>query len=86
MATGKVFIKFIEKHPILFILFVPLSFLTPILGALMGAITGWFVGLFFGDTILGFLAQIGIQDVEMWQFGCFLGFIGGFFKPRFDPS
>lgn len=55
-------------------------FLVVLLGALLGAFTGWVVGLFFADTILGIFAQIGIKGFAMWQLGLFLGFVGGFFK------
>lgn len=57
-------------------------FLVPILGVLFGAFAGWVVGLFFAETILGFLARMGmdIAGLAMWQVGAALGFIGGFFK------
>ena len=51
-----------------------------IFGTLFGAIAGWIVGLFFGDDILGILSQFGIHNVTMWQFGAFMGFIGGFLR------
>lgn len=50
------------------------------LGTLIGACCGWVVGLFFGDTILGTFAQLGLHNVTMWQVGAFLGFVGGFFR------
>ena len=50
-----------------------------IMRALLGALTGWVVGLMFGDTILGFFAALGISGFKMWQIGLVLGFIGGFF-------
>lgn len=50
------------------------------LGSLLGAATGWIVGLMFEKTILGIFGQIGIKDVEMWQLGVFFGFVGGFFR------
>jgi len=53
-----------------------------ILGTLFGALAGWTVGLVFGDTILGILGQIGIRNISMWQFGAFMGFIGGFMKTK----
>lgn len=57
-------------------------FLVPILGVLFGAFAGWVVGLFFAETILGFLSRMGmdIAGLAMWQVGAALGFIGGFFK------
>lgn len=53
-----------------------------ILGTLMGAVAGWTAGLIFGETILGILAQIGIKNITMWQFGAFMGFVGGFLKTK----
>lgn len=55
-------------------------FFSVLLGTLMGIISGWVVGLFFSETILGILAQLGVTGVAMWQFGAFLGFVGGFFR------
>lgn len=56
--------------------------LGPLLGTLMGALTGWIVGWFFSETILGFLALLGVsaKGLAMWHVGASLGFIGGFFK------
>lgn len=51
-------------------------------GTLLGAVAGWIVGLFFGDTILGILAQLGVTGISMWQFGAFMGFVGGFLKTK----
>lgn len=53
-----------------------------VLSTLMGAIAGWAVGLFFSDTILGILSQLGVRNISMWQFGAFMGFIGGFLKTK----
>ena len=47
-------------------------FITVVAGTLIGAFAGWAVGLFFGKTILGILATVGIV---------FLGFIASFFRP-----
>lgn len=52
----------------------------PLFSTLLGVIGGWFVGLFFSDTILGFLQQIGIKGLAMWQVGAVLGFVSGFFR------
>ena len=62
-------------------LFIVVSF-----GTLIGALSGWVVGLFFGDTILGILACLGITGFKMWQIGAFLGFVGGFFKSSLSSS
>lgn len=58
------------------------GFLFIVFGTLAGAISGWVVGLFFGDTILGIINQLGVKSVAMWQFGAFLGFVGGFLKTK----
>ncbi len=57
-----------------------LVFLLPLLGSLVGAFTGWVVGWFFSETILGFMAALGVKGLAMWQVGLSLGFIGGFFR------
>lgn len=57
-------------------------FLLVILGTLFGALAGWIVGLVFGDTILLIAAKLGIDGIAMWQFGAFLGFVGGFLKTK----
>lgn len=59
---------------------ISLFFFLPLLGALIGAFSGWVVGWFFSETILGFLAAFGIKGLAMWQVGVSLGFIGGFFR------
>lgn len=46
---------------------------------LLGMVFGWIIGLFFGATILGILADLGISGYAMWQIGAFLGFVGSFF-------
>jgi hypothetical protein len=61
-------------------------FTMPLLGALGGAFAGWVVGWFFDETILGILGQLGVKNVAMWQFGMFLGFVGGFFKASLSTS
>lgn len=53
-----------------------------IFGTLIGAFSGWVVGLFFGETILFIASQLGIKNVTMWQLGAFLGFVGGFLKTK----
>lgn len=62
--------------------FAGLVFLVPILGVLFGAFSGWVVGLFFTDTILGFLARLGADTdgLAVWQVGAAMGFLGGFLK------
>jgi len=49
---------------------------------IVGAFSGWVVGMFFGDTIYAVLNAFGVntQNVEIWQIGLTLAFIGSFFK------
>lgn len=61
-------------------MFVIIPVLLVISQTLFGAFFGWSVGLFLGKAILGFLEQIGIYGVSMWQFGAVLGFVSAFFK------
>ncbi len=57
-------------------------FLLCLMSSIFGAAIGWVVGLFFSDTILGFMGRVGIDvtELQMWEVGASLGFIGGFFK------
>ena len=63
-----------------FLMFVAMPLALFVSNVFIGALFGWVVGLFFGNTILGILAQIGISGISMWQFGAFLGFIASFFR------
>lgn len=69
-------LKLLEHQIQLLILF----FIWACLSSFTGALTGLFVGWFFGKTILGVLAAIGIEGFKMWQIGAFLGFVGSFFR------
>jgi len=58
-------------------------FVFAILGALMGAIAGWLVGItpFLGDAVRhGFTAIFGVYNPNLVEIGAMLGFVGGFFK------
>lgn len=68
--------KFLFMAAMLSIVFI----VAVIMSTLCGGISGWIVGWFFGDTILGILAQIGISNVSMFQVGAFLGFVASFFS------
>ncbi len=65
-----------------------LIFITPILGVLAGMLSGWVVGLFWSDMILGFLARCGmhISGLEVWQLGGAMGFLGGFLKTKVESG
>lgn len=62
------------------------AFLVVMLSALFGGIAGWIVGLMYGESILGIAAQLGIHGITMFQFGVFLGFVGGFFKSNLSKA
>jgi hypothetical protein len=57
-------------------------FLFAILGALVGAITGWIVSIvpFLGDLVREGFAQFGIANANLTAIGAMLGFVAGFFK------
>lgn len=57
-------------------------FLMVVFSTFMGGLAGYLVGLVCGDTILNVAAQVGIRNVSMFQFGVFLGFVGGFLKTK----
>lgn len=58
-----------------------LIFFMPVIGVLLGAFSGWAVGVFFTETIMTTLSGFGFSaSVSMWQLGATLGFIGGFFR------
>lgn len=59
---------------------VPLIIILP---TFLGAVGGWVVGLFMGNSILGALASMGITNISMWQLGALLGFVGGYFRDPF---
>ena len=65
---------------------ITIFLLLVLLATLTGALTGWIVGWLFSETILGFLATLGIKGIAMWQFGAVLGFVGGFFKTNIAIS
>lgn len=68
------------------LLHIPLAaaadFLRALFGALAGAAAGLIVGLFSGDAVLDVIAQWGLHDIALWQFGGLLGFTAAFFKPE----
>lgn len=53
-----------------------------IFGVLGGIVSGWIVGLFFTDLIIGTIGRTGLDvaGLEVWHIGGTLGFIGAFFK------
>jgi hypothetical protein len=55
-------------------------FLVPLVGVLFGSFSGWVVGLIFSGTCEYFLQYFKLIEVEMWEIGAFLGFVGSFFR------
>jgi len=57
-----------------------------VFGTFMGAASGWIVGWFFADTILTFFSYIfgAAHGFQMWEIGAVMGFLSGFFRPRFN--
>lgn len=68
----------------IFVIFLLMA-VSPLLGALFGAFSGWVVGLFFGDTLLSIFSQLGVH-ASMWAIGAFLGFGGGFFRSHLTTN
>lgn len=67
---------------ILFALIALIGFicLLPLIGTLIGAFTGWIVGIFWPTTFGAVLAHFGLSAFAPYQIGAALGFVGGFFK------
>lgn len=66
-----------------FIVAVGIAFTLPLLialGAIMGALVGWVVGLLFPDAIARGLAAFHLGAMEPYQLGAFVGFISSFFR------
>ena len=61
-------------------------FFFAIIGALIGAITGFILQSvpILGNMVLNSFHQIGIQNANLAERGAMLGFIAGFFKPVFE--
>jgi hypothetical protein len=55
-------------------------FLMITLATVMGAVTGWTVGLIYPNTLRAGQEAIGITPLPPWQLGACLGFVGGFFR------
>lgn len=60
-------------------------FLVVIFGTLLGAVTGYIVGLFFTPTLEHVMNALHIYenspgDVAVWQLGAFMGFVGPFLR------
>ncbi len=55
-------------------------FIGCVLGSIIGALSGWAVSFIFDETLTKVLAALGIKGLKLWEFGAFLGFVGGFLK------
>jgi hypothetical protein len=62
------------------LLLAVMVFISPLIGVIFGAFSGWVVGLFWTNTLTAGLAAVGITGLKLWQIGATLGFVGGFFK------
>lgn len=56
-------------------------FVACIFGTAFGCLAGWIVGLVFTSPVY-VLDQMGVHNVYMYQFGGFMGFIGGFLRSQ----
>lgn len=56
-------------------------FLAILSGPVMGALGGWVVSFVFDDAIHVALRAFGVVgQLELWQLGAFLGFVGAFIR------
>jgi hypothetical protein len=57
-------------------------FFFAILGALVGAVTGWLVSLtpIIGSAVTEGFMSVGVKDPNLVSLGAMIGFIAGFFK------
>lgn len=57
-------------------------FFFAIIGALIGAITGFILSFtpFLGSLVMDGFAQFGIENANLTAIGAMLGFVAGFFK------
>jgi len=69
-----------------FLLVGVVIFLAPLIGVVVGAFSGWVVGLFFPTTFNLFMTALGLGSLSVWQFGAALGFVGGFFRATFTKN
>ncbi len=68
------------KNTMTFTMHVLMALVIAVATTFLGGITGWVVGLFFEEPILGILACVGIKGFSMFQIGLFFGFVSCFFK------
>lgn len=65
---------------------VGLVFVGTICSTALGCFTGWVVGQMWPDTMAIMLAKLGLADLQLWQFGAMLGFVGSFFRSSANRS
>ena len=65
---------------------ISVLFFIRLIGPAVGALSGWIVGLVFGDAIFSVLRAFGVDTTQfaMWQLGAALSFIGSFFVITID--
>ena len=59
---------------------IGIIFISIVIYPLMGAFLGAVFGFLFNETATLFLSNINMGNMEFWQFGAVVAFIGGFFK------
>ncbi len=53
----------------------------------IGALVGWIISLtFLGDWILAALRSIGVDHIDLTDFGALLGFAGSFLRTRVEAN
>lgn len=77
-----------EKIVASFLTVLAIAFIAPVAGVLIGSFTGWVVGLFFSETILSFLAKVGVDTagLAVWQVGASMGFLGSFLRTTVNKA
>ena len=65
---------------------IVLLFFVAIGGALVGALSGWLVGLLFDETLRLLAHAMGIPAAAPYQLGAMFGFVGAFFRSQLSTS
>lgn len=63
-------------------------FFFAMIGALMGAFTGWIVSFvpIIGELVKNGFIQVGVQNPNLTAIGAMIGFVAGFFKSGQDSG
>lgn len=68
------------------LLTIGLLFAGCLIGATMGAISGFVVGLAFDGSMVLLAQALGIPDAQPYQLGAIAGFLGSFFSPTISAT